>query len=94
VPLSLSIAFQRFPDLKRYTAAAVIITAVISFVLEPLLALGGLYELVNWQYVYSFFVYLLIAFGIRFAAKKLLEIENKSRRLDQNKKERAEDEHH
>lgn len=94
VPLSLSIAFQRFPDLKRYTAAAVVITATTSFVLEPLLAWGGLYELVNWQYVYSFFVYLLVAFGIRFIAKKLLEIENRNHHLAQNNNGRAEDEHH
>jgi membrane associated rhomboid family serine protease len=79
MPLSLSIAFQMFPDLKRYTVAALIISAAISFVLEPLLALGGLYELVNWQYIFSFLVYLMVAFGIRFVAKKLLELETKNR---------------
>ena len=81
VPLFYSIAFQRFPDRKRFTIAVVIITAMICFVLEPILVWGGLYELINWQYIYSFFVYLLVAFVIRCIAKKILEIENKTRSL-------------
>ncbi len=81
VPLTCSIVFQRFPDLKRYAIAVLILTATISFVFEPLLAWGGLYQLVNWRYVYSFFVYLAAAFAVRFIAKKFLQIEDKARGL-------------
>ncbi len=94
VPLAYSIAFARFPDLKRYTIAVVILTAMISFIMEPILAWGGLYELVNWHHVFSFFNYLLVAFIIRFVAKKILEIENKARCLGQTRNGRSEDEHH
>lgn len=93
VPLAYSIAFARFPDLKRFSIAAVIITAMICFVLEPVLIWGGFYELVFWQHIYSFFVYLLAAFGIRYIANKILNIENKTRFLGQTRHGRAEDEH-
>ena len=94
MPLIYSIAFQRFPALKRYTIAVVILTAIISFVLEPLLAWGKLYTLVNWRHVYSFCVYLLAALTVRFLAKKLLQIEQRARSLGQINNGRAEDEHH
>ncbi len=79
VPLAYSIAFQRFSDWKRYAIAAVLLTAVISFVLEPVLVWGGLYELVNWHYAYSFIVYLAAAFAVRFMANTILQIEHKAR---------------
>jgi hypothetical protein len=94
VPLAFSIAFQRFPDLKGYTVAVLIITAMISFGLEPVLAWGGIYELVNWNPVFSFFNYLLVAFLIRFLAKKVLEIESKARCRGMIRSGKAEDEHH
>ena len=94
VPLTYSIAFQRFPDRKTYTVAVVILTAMISFILEPILVWRGFYKLVNWHPIYSFFVYLIVAFVIRFVAKKILEIENKTRCFDRIKNGSTEDEHH
>ncbi len=94
MPLIYSMAFQRFPGLKRYTIAVVILTAIISFVLEPLLVWGKLYTLVNWRHAYSFCVYLLAALTVRFLAKKLLQIEQKACGLGQVRNGRAEDEHH
>ena len=94
VPLTYSIAFQRFPDLKRYTIAVMILTAIISFILEPALVWGGLYELVNWQHIFSFPLYLSVAFAVRYIAKKILDIENKARCPGQIMNGRAENEHH
>lgn len=91
-PLAYSIAFQRFPDLKRYAIAVGAITAAISFVLEPLLVWGGFYRLLNWRHIYSFLVYFVTALVIRCIAKKIIEIENKARRLSQSTHGRAEDE--
>lgn len=79
VPLAYSIAFQRFPDLKRYAIAVVILTAIICFLWEPVLVWGGLYELVNWHHAFNFFVYLIAAFSVRFMANKILQIEHKAR---------------
>jgi hypothetical protein len=79
LPLAYSFTYQYFKTWKGFIFAAVIVTAVICFVIEPVLVWVGLYELVKWKYYFSFPVYLVAAIGIRALVIKLIKIQNKYR---------------
>ena len=65
LPLSYSILYQRFSQGKRFFAATLLLTAFICFILEPLLAWAGLYQLLHWHYYFSFPLYVVVAMIVR-----------------------------
>jgi Kef-type K+ transport system membrane component KefB len=74
LPLAYSLVHQYYKTKKSFLRAALIITAVICFIIEPLLALGGLYELLHWKYYYSFFIYVLVSIWSRVIIIKVFKI--------------------
>lgn len=79
VPLVFSIIYQRFISAKGFLWATLAAAAIICFIIEPLLSWGGFYELINWQYYFSFPVYVALALIIRFITVKVVTITEKSR---------------
>lgn len=75
LPLIYSLAYQHFRTWKGFLWATLLITAVICFVFEPLLAWAGLYQLLKWEYYYSFPVYAAMAVGTKAVADKIHHIE-------------------
>ena len=59
--------------------AVLIITAIMCFIIEPVLALAGLYQPLKWKYYYSFPVYAAMAIGIRVLVVKLDAVNEKFR---------------
>ncbi|QDR79197.1 hypothetical protein SPTER_04650 [Sporomusa termitida] len=74
LPTCFSIAYQRFPAWKSFACASILIAGVLAFVLEPLLAWANLYQLITWQYYYSFLLYITIALFIRWSVITILDI--------------------
>jgi hypothetical protein len=74
LPLAFSILYQRFRTWRSFLWAALIASAAVSLVVEPLLALGHLYELVNWRYYFSLPVYLILALAAKFFTEKIAAI--------------------
>lgn len=79
LPLAYSIAYQHFKTTKRFIWVALITTAVICFIIEPLMSWGGLYQLIHWQYYFNYPVYVLIAILARFFTIGIYRITQKSR---------------
>lgn len=79
LPPLYSLIYQRFPSSKKYFLAALAGTAVICFVLEPLLAWGGFFKLLNWQYWQSLPIYIAMALLVRWMVVITLKITAKTR---------------
>ena len=61
LPVAYMLAYQYFTPWKRFIAANVVISAVFSFLAEPLLVKMGFYEVHSWKFIYSFPIYVVIA---------------------------------
>ena len=83
LPSIYSLIYQRFSVLKTYFPAMLVATAVFCFVLEPLLAWGGFFELLNWKYWMSFPVYIAMALLVRLLSVMALNITAKNRPIEE-----------
>lgn len=71
IPLIYSLVFQYFRENKIFLWATIITTAIISFVMEPIMAWAELYELLRWEYYFNFPIYLGIAIITRAVVNKI-----------------------
>lgn len=79
LPLAYSLTYQRFKPTKHFIWATFIVTAIICFAMEPIFSWGGLYQLINWRYYFSYPLFVLVAIIIRLFTIKILKITEKSR---------------
>ncbi len=79
LPLIYSLAYQYFPSPRMYGSAVLVISAAFCFLVEPLFAWGGLFELLNWQYWMSFPLYIAMALLVRLLTSVLLKITARAR---------------
>ncbi|HWR56117.1 MAG TPA: CBO0543 family protein [Negativicutes bacterium] len=66
LPIIYSLIYQYFGTWKSFSLAAIIMAAVFSFILEPVLVWGGFYQLLKWKYYYGFPIYFAMALFIRW----------------------------
>jgi hypothetical protein len=77
LPLIYSIVYQHFKINKKFILATVITSAIICFIFEPILSWGGFYQLLKWQYYFSFLIYVVISISIRAITIKINAITEK-----------------
>lgn len=65
-PLLKSLAYQYFPDWKRFVLAQTVIAAGFAFIGESFLVWIGAYQMYGWSYGKSFPIYLLVAVLAKF----------------------------
>ena len=82
LPLIYSLIYQYFRTKKSFLWATLIITAVICFILEPILVWGDFYQLLHWHYFFSFPIYVLIALFTRTFVIKICKITEKYRNME------------
>ncbi len=85
LPLIYSIVFQYFKTRRSFIWAALAVTALICFIIEPILAGVDFYQLLQWKYIFSFPIYAAAAVGIRETILKITAIDEKNK----NKKYRS-----
>lgn len=71
LPLVYSIVYKLFKDRKSFIIWTLLVTAVICFILEPLLTLTGLYQLIRGKYYYNFLIYAPSAIFVRYLTNKI-----------------------
>jgi hypothetical protein len=72
LPFFYMLVYQYFTQWKNFIMANIILSAINSFVLEPLLVWLNLYQPINWHYFYSFPIYIAIPILIRWLTEKLV----------------------
>ena len=87
LPLIYSIVFQYFKTRRSFIWAALTVTALICFIIEPILAGVDFYQLLQWKYIFSFPIYAAAAVGIRETILKITAIDEKNK--NKNKKYRS-----
>ena len=73
--LIYSIVYQYFRTGRKFIAASIIASAVISFILEPVLAMIGFYHLLKWKYYLSFPLYVIASAAVWYMTNKIINIE-------------------
>ncbi|MRG87132.1 CBO0543 family protein [Salinibacillus xinjiangensis] len=74
VPVAFMFIFQYFTSWKSYSIALVLMSTLFAFVGEPISSRLELVSYINWHYVYSFFYYLVIGFGVRTIVLKVKKL--------------------
>lgn len=80
VILTLSLTHQYFSTWKSFSAAAIVVSGLLSFVLEPAFAFIKLYQLLNWNYGYNFLLYIAVALLVRGVVITLYSIAHHAQR--------------
>ncbi|MFD0824505.1 CBO0543 family protein [Neobacillus sp. M.A.Huq-85] len=74
LPVIFMLIYQRYGQRWTYFLIALFFTsAVISFLIEPLFHMSGIYVMYKWKYIYSFPIYIFLACFV----KVLVELINK-----------------
>lgn len=73
LPMVYSLMYQYFKG-RNFVWAALISTAAICFIVEPLLSLGNMYHLINWRYWWSLPFYFAAALLVRKVTVKAFKI--------------------
>jgi hypothetical protein len=58
LPVIKSLIYQSYPEWKQFTATLILISAIASFIGEPIFHWLGMYKLHKWNYIYSFLGYI------------------------------------
>lgn len=74
LPITFMLIYQYTPKWSSYILAMTAMAALYSFVAEPALEYLGMYKVIKWRFVYSFPLYLLIAFSHRLLLEKIKDI--------------------
>ena len=77
LPLIYSIVFQYFRTRRSFIWAVLAVTAIICFVIEPILVWMGLYQLIKWKHVFNYPIYAVMAIVIRELILKITDINEK-----------------
>lgn len=77
LPVTYMLLYQYFTDWKSFTIAAVVISAILAFVAEPIAILLDIYQMNNWNHLYSFLMYILLALTLKWLMNKIVIIQKK-----------------
>ncbi|WP_226669933.1 CBO0543 family protein [Metabacillus litoralis] len=73
ITIFLMLLYQFFHTWKIYILATFCLSAVFSFVMEPIATYLDIYLPIHWSHFYSFPIYILLAVCIKFCVDKLLK---------------------
>ncbi|MEA4926890.1 MAG: CBO0543 family protein [Syntrophomonadaceae bacterium] len=71
LPVAYSFIYQYFTTWKKFIIATVVMSAVFSFILEPIFVWGGIYQTITWKYYYGFPIYIALAICVKAMVIKL-----------------------
>ena len=85
LPVVYMLIYQYFPDWNGFIIAQITLAALYSFVGEPFLKENlEVYLLLDWKYIYSFPIYIILAIMPKVVIKALYHIERKSKMDEEN----------
>jgi hypothetical protein len=79
LPLIYSLTYQHFKKWKSFILATLIITAVICFIIEPILSWADFYQLLKWKHYFSYPLYAATAICARSLVIKINALAEKKR---------------
>ncbi|WP_413299594.1 CBO0543 family protein [Bacillus sp. 1P10SD] len=74
MPITFMIVYQYFKKWKTFLIAQTILAAGATFVAEPIFTWMEIYEPLNWEYYYSFLIYILLGVVNKWFVERLLYV--------------------
>jgi hypothetical protein len=71
VPVVHMLIFQFYLKWKSFFWANVVVASILTFIAEPILAWMGIYKLYNWEYIFSFPIYIMNALLIKWLVQQI-----------------------
>jgi hypothetical protein len=78
LPIIYMLVYQYFTRWKSFLTAMIITAAIISFIGEPIAVWLEIYELNNWNHLYSFPIYIILAIIFKWICSKIIKYKRKS----------------
>jgi hypothetical protein len=72
VPVTFMFVYQLCGSWRSFTIAIILVSLFYCFITEPLLVKYGFYALINWNYLYSFPIYIMVALSMRWLVRLIL----------------------
>ncbi|HCC08244.1 MAG TPA: hypothetical protein DEP72_08835 [Clostridiales bacterium] len=76
IPVIYMLVYQNFSNWKSFIRAVFVMAVIVAFVVEPLNVWTGIYEMNNWNYLYSFPIYIISAILLKWIINKILFKQN------------------
>lgn len=77
LPVIYMLLYQYFPRWRSFTAATVAMSATVAFIVQPIFSWLNIYQLIKWNYFYSFLSLLFIGMVVRLIQQLVLQRGNK-----------------
>lgn len=77
LPLIYVLIYQYYPKWPSFLKATFIMSAIISFIMEPMAVRWGFYVLIKWKYYYGYPIYILIGVMLKLITEKIKKIVTK-----------------
>ncbi len=74
LPIIYMLLYQYFSQWRSFIIANVVVSAIFSFIGEPLLVMSGIYVTLEWQHAYSFPIYTLIAVLLKLIVNCIMKV--------------------
>jgi hypothetical protein len=78
LPVIYLFVFQYVFDWNKFVVANIVVAAVFSFILEPVLIWAGFYEVEHWRSIYSFPMYILLPILAKLLTHMIFDIQRSS----------------
>ncbi|WP_156177849.1 CBO0543 family protein [Bacillus sp. SA1-12] len=76
-PFFYMLIFQYFSEWKSFIVASIILSAIFSFIFEPLSEWINFYKELKWKHIYSFPIYILLGISIKLLVEKITIVHKK-----------------
>ncbi|GAB6158572.1 hypothetical protein JCM39194_17720 [Desulfotomaculum varum] len=81
LPVSYMLLYQYFKSWRSFLAAGFVMSALFSFLAEPVLVWIGIYQMLHWKHTYSFPIYIIIAVLVKWLTELVLKIQTAHSRV-------------
>lgn len=75
LPVLYMLVYQYFTPWRSFIIANIVASAVYSFIAEPLLVKSGIYVILEWQHIYSFPIYFLLAIIFKLILNWIIKVQ-------------------
>lgn len=72
LPVSYMLLYQYFTNWKPFTIAAVILSAFLTFIAQPIAVMLDIYHLYTWKHIYDLPLYFLLAITMKWVLNKII----------------------
>lgn len=80
LPVGYMLLYQWFVPWRRYVIAATVMSAIMTWISEPVVHWMGIYYLLSWKYSYSFPIYIVIACTHKWIVDACISVGKSSKR--------------